>query len=590
MPLKKISLTNFCGFKNFTLELDRFTVLVGRNNCGKTTLLRALKMACDATRFIPSNARSGNIGTNWLEEAARGFGFESANLLVAQKSQGNAMCIELLLGVLGAEFLFQVLRTSPQETRAVIVPPDQSDAFDLWMQERRPHFPKAEFIPPPGSIQSREQLMPMTNFRSMRANGQFDNSWRNEVHWLWEGKSPEKLQEVINRVRESIDGINLLPPQRSLDGQYTKVHYQEEDSQHEISASGAGLRTLVTLATEIQLSDATVLLFDEPDSHLHSSVQRKMASFLDESAHEDRQIVVATHAPDFIEAVPVESLVWIDKANSCGQRCDEVGKIMVDLGAVSHTAALEFVGANIVLCFEATPDGQVLARVFDRCGKVELLSRARIQNLRGFGDASKLPGALNLLRGLRNTKIAVAAILDADYTELSPIGSSSEKGGVLFVRLPCKELENLLLLSPAAIAKAAQKEADRRQGFSGTPARYPTLQEVEQKIDECSAGNDIKQKLIFNWIRCWSESTGTDLHGPGNLEQAQKEFEVRWNDSLWRRRCCPGKLVLRKMRQWLKDNFVLNLGLSGAFDDYEPDPEFRKLLDDLDLYVKKSLS
>jgi energy-coupling factor transporter ATP-binding protein EcfA2 len=48
MYLEEITLTNFRGFKNYTLKLKQFNVLIGKNSCGKTTILQAIQLVYDA--------------------------------------------------------------------------------------------------------------------------------------------------------------------------------------------------------------------------------------------------------------------------------------------------------------------------------------------------------------------------------------------------------------------------------------------------------------------------------------------------------------------------------------------------------------
>ena len=45
MHLTKIQISNYRGIKNLDLDLAPTTVLIGENNCGKTTVLHALR-AC----------------------------------------------------------------------------------------------------------------------------------------------------------------------------------------------------------------------------------------------------------------------------------------------------------------------------------------------------------------------------------------------------------------------------------------------------------------------------------------------------------------------------------------------------------------
>lgn len=281
-----------------------------------------------------------------------------------------------------------------------------------------------------------------------------------------------------------------------------------ENVEYDIASGGGGLLTLVTLAAALELSDARIL---------------------SEASTERRQVVIA------------DALVWIDRSNEQGERCDEVGRILVDLGAVSHTEARAFVGADTILYFEDKPDRKVLSHLLDRCGKRDLITNARLERLGGFGDAKKLPGALDVINRLRRPRIAMAAILDADYTETMPSGSSENTGGVLMLRLPCKELENLLLLSTGTLTRAVTEAADRRSQYTRSDVTTPSPEEIESKIDDITGLVEIKDTLKPHWICQWAQKNAINLNDEGQLKRAQDEFEKLWGNPEWRRRCCPGK-------------------------------------------------
>jgi putative ATP-dependent endonuclease of the OLD family len=44
MLLRYMRIENFRGFERVELDLDETTVLIGENNCGKTSLLEAIRM------------------------------------------------------------------------------------------------------------------------------------------------------------------------------------------------------------------------------------------------------------------------------------------------------------------------------------------------------------------------------------------------------------------------------------------------------------------------------------------------------------------------------------------------------------------
>jgi predicted ATP-dependent endonuclease of OLD family len=75
MLLKRINIENFRGFKSIQLDLDQTTVLIGENNCGKTSLLEAVRLCLSRSfsrRAIPfedqdyhlpsATARPGDAG------------------------------------------------------------------------------------------------------------------------------------------------------------------------------------------------------------------------------------------------------------------------------------------------------------------------------------------------------------------------------------------------------------------------------------------------------------------------------------------------------------------------------------------------
>ena len=51
--LEKVEFKNFRCFKNFEIEFDNFSIIVGINNSGKSTIIDALKLISNVRRFAP---------------------------------------------------------------------------------------------------------------------------------------------------------------------------------------------------------------------------------------------------------------------------------------------------------------------------------------------------------------------------------------------------------------------------------------------------------------------------------------------------------------------------------------------------------
>jgi hypothetical protein len=89
---------------------------------------------------------------------------------------------------------------------------------------------------------------------------------------------------------------------------------------------------------------------------------------IDFASEQNRQLLVATHAPDFISEIPAPSLVWIDRSTVEAKQCNEVGRVLADLGALSKADAVRACGANKILFLEGRPDKTVLSTLFRIAG------------------------------------------------------------------------------------------------------------------------------------------------------------------------------------------------------------------------------
>ena len=167
-----------------------------------------------------------------------------------------------------------------------------------------------------------------------------------------------------------------------------------------------------------------------------------------------------------------------------------------------------------------------------------------------------------------------------------PVLPKQEK--VFEIRLPGKELENLLLLSPESISAAVQSAAERRRQFVEDDVVTPNVDQIQERIVEFSRDGKLREVVERQWMCCWACAEHLSLNEPGHLKKAQEEFQDRWEDDVWRIRCCPGKEVLRRLRKWLQDDFSLSLSIPLLFEYYEPSTELRELMDALEKHITRS--
>jgi predicted ATPase len=583
MVISRLYVENIFGFKKFQLPLTPFTVLVGLNNGGKTSLLRTLRFAIDAIQPATFGPRQFDLQAIFNKNGisnpdALRFGHVTPNSIIQvdfQVAPNVRVEAKATMTQRECKVTFNVNGTDAGK----LLPDDAKSALEPILDYKVEMLASVSGMPP-------ENLLDFTSLQGNINSGRFAETWRNRFHWASEQNRPAQTQRIVDRLQESLPDVRLNPPRRTRTQQpQVEVSYDEDGIQHDIAASGAGLRTLVSLNSAVELSGASLLLMDEPDAHLHSSIQRHVARFLADRANEECQIVVSTHAPDFIEEVPLDSLVWIDRRLEKGNRRDSRGKVLVDLGAISKNDAVQFLGADTLLYVEGGGDRLALAALLKRCGKEGLWNRSRLEILDGHGNCKNLPVAIRIATALTNTRVAVVVIRDADYLELHPKGSETEADNVLELRLPCKELENLFIISPESIYAAANEAARHRERATTMPNKTPSLEQVQKKIDECTASEASKNAIENQWLFRWIERH--PLTDAGRLQEARNEFTKYWSDAEWRRRCCPGKMALRAIRGWLQAEYRLTVTPSNLLDAYEPSDELKNLIERADQHVNK---
>src|SRR5206468_9462975 len=98
-----------------------------------------------------------------------------------------------------------------------------------------------------------------------------------------------------------------------LSDEYIHVTYRE-DSDHDLFSAGAGFLQVLQLITFLIHERPGILLVDEPDAHLHSSLQRLVVDVLRAASRElGLQVLLATHSKEIVNYVDPGELLVIDR-------------------------------------------------------------------------------------------------------------------------------------------------------------------------------------------------------------------------------------------------------------------------------------
>lgn len=566
MRIRELFLESFKGFGEFTLQCSRFTCLAGPNNGGKTSLLHAIKLLFDVYRFALGNKSQPDFSNiRWEsspEESIRRLSFGDPDAIWLKKRTTEPCRISALLEdqtklsleIQGpSKYSLDIMldgtsiRGKPVETR--------------WQERLHAVFRlNPAFVPPVGSVSPAERFLSHPQFVQSADQGKSSECWRSQLFWLYNDGKSEEFEGVLARVSRYLPGVNIMPPGLTHGNPPdVLVQYSEDDVVFDISTSGGGLRTLLNLAVVLQFADSTCLLLDEPDAHLHGTLQRAVSSMLSDYCDEtDVQVIVASHAPDFLSEIPIESLRWIDRRDKNAQSCEGLGALLTDLGAVSKADAIRAYGADKVLFVEGCLDQSVLGPLFQKSGYKNPFDDPHVIVARlpgGKGDRTHLRMFKQLLNETLRIDVAVAAITDHDFEFDSGPESTSD---VCVLTLERKEVENFLL-EPQVLHCALVSLAKKREEFTGKSVELPSQEDVLKKLNDILGSDEIRNAVRFQMLPQYRATLDSKLDPSTKEERGEEWWSKHWEVGEFRMKRCPGKRVLAELRKWCQTEFGVTL-------------------------------
>lgn len=582
MLIEKITLHAFKGFSDFELECNPFCTLVGPNSGGKTSVLQSLHLFFDIFRFAFGNAETPNLhNPQWTQNPGKSLQKMSSWDIdsIWYKKRTSEPCD------IAIHFSNNVRATLSITARNVydlnIYKNDVSIRKNHKEDENKTiiekiFFSNPTYVPPIGAISPSEQFIPYPTLVGHLNIGKVSEFWRAFLYWMAREGAGEKFDSVIDIVKSKLSGTNLLSPRPSKGSPpLIEVRYEEDNITYDISSSGGGLRTLLNLAVVLVFSESNLLLFDEPDSHLHGLLQKDVANILIEySAESGKQIFCATHSADFIAEVPVESIVWIDKSEREGKTTNQVGTLLVDLGSINKADAIRAYGADKILFVEGGLDSVTLEH---------LISKTEVQNPfdddtvivatlpNGKGDKKHLNSFITFLRETLGMDVKIACVTDNDY-ELLPDEEGDDVPNLKLIALGKKEIENYLIV-PEVILSSLTMEAERREKYTGSTVPLPEVEEIRTKIMEIIDSREIADKVRYQVQPKFRETLPAELDLSDKERAAEEWFAEKWADENWKLSNCPGKTVLRAIRRMVQSEYLLTLTDKTILDSIQECPQ-----------------
>ena len=582
VTISSVRFDGYKAFRSFSLSLQRMNVLVGPNNSGKSTIIRAFRILEVALR--QANAKKAEM-IQINDQNYMGYRISDRNFPVSLENvhtdyeESDARIRFRCNNGNSLELLF------PSDGGCILVPNAQGKQCHTPGRFKSCFPISIQTVPELGPLEDEEFLLNEGTIRrglsTHRASRHFRNYWR-----LY----PEGFDEFANMVSQTWPGMEIERPElMDIMSQRLTMFCRENRISREIYWSGFGFQIWCQILTHLSRGkNATVLVIDEPEVYLHPDVQRQLVGILRDIGPD---IVIASHSTEIIgESDPYEILI-VDKKKNSASRLKDINQIQAALdiiGSVHNVKLTHLARTGRLLYIEGSNDGKILRRFARKLGLVELASGNDITMIEseGFSSWKKIEASAWAFEKALQGQFRIGAVFDRDYFSNEEIEVVLQK---LSIRFPAvyiherKEIENYMLV-PEPLNRAIQKtirERNRKMGIDD-PGDFDVAQELTLISNEYKSY--IMSQLAgkrSDFIRKTGKDTSTVTR------EVLDSVEDKWANLETRLALVPGKIVLKRLREKLKAHFSINLTDIRIIDEFRTDEilaDLVRLLRNLDAF------
>ena len=523
--LTRVTLKRFRGYKDFTTPLQPFSVIVGPNNAGKSTLIAALRsgalMLSHAKRFNPTEDQSVQKAKYKCHRIGSGAFFVDDETLRHDFARDRQTSVELEFE---GKASLKAIWPSNESNGFFYLSVDGGQPIDL--SRTRQIFPTIGVLPGLRPVDPREKLLDSTYVKKNLGGRLSSMRFRNQLLTL-EGGRPD-FKDFQQYCDKWLPEIKLQKP-RVRDDE-VDVFFKEGRWEREISWAGDGVQVfLQVLLNVFRLTDSETLVLDEPELYLHPDLQRRLVELLKETSI---QCVLATHSPEIISASPPESVLWVDRSQKRAIRSPEnetLDQLTESIGTGFNLRLARLMRTKVAFFVE----GEDLKYLKPLAKTLELRSLiievgVAVVPLHGSGNYKKLESfdwiAQNFLKGA----ISGYVLFDRDFLSRETMRERVElltNAGLQVHFWEHHELESYLIV-PSAIAR-----------LSG-------LDESTINEDLDSVTDEMKANVEVGMLNSRFIEGPRGLMPGDYLPQCQAEIAEYWDDPVERLKRCPAKEIL----------------------------------------------
>jgi ABC-type branched-subunit amino acid transport system ATPase component len=363
-----LEISNFKSYRSSgRIPLEHPSVLIGPNNCGKTTALQAIALWSTAVRTWQQESKDSKAKQRTGKPLNR-LAIQSVPVPKTRhfwknlKVSGHDLQISIGLDYQGTVIPIKMVFRHHASDELIYAEPHPSTANHPQALARAAELDVALLYPISG-ISADEPLITRNRIDYHMGRGSTAEVLRN-LCLVVHQDSPDDWQE-ITQLMHRLFKVHLTTPQENEGGSLDLFYEQPgADRPLDLSLAGRGFQQMLLILAHLYCHKGSVLLIDEPDAHLEILRQQQIYSLLSTIADRNRcQVLMATHSEVVMQEALDNNLTLIldGNADDLASKPD-IKESLKSFGAAHYVRARE---TGHVLYLEGSTDLAMLRAFAD---------------------------------------------------------------------------------------------------------------------------------------------------------------------------------------------------------------------------------
>jgi len=595
MKIKKIIIRNFKRFKEIETDFTSFDCLVGTNNSGKSTLLQSLALF----DFVLHNCLSVKelTGESYKQRIyeIRNRSIAPEEFVVLPVANAIDLWTDKIAQKGGKHILIHIeLEFSNEKKVKASVDLNfnrysiniETDNDQTWLEKLANY--KISYLPVFSSFLTQEEKRTQAVIEDALSRGRVNSVIRNLLYDLKHKGEIKNLEKILQNAIPSFSDLNIKFDE--VTDKYIEVSYKEEGKKKrfDLFMAGSGFQQFVYLFGFIRLRYPNLILLDEPDVHLHGTMQSSLVDELKKLVqNEDKQIIFATHSRDIISRIDPDQIISLNDNKATRLKVNfDVYDLLEELGSFDNIQIAQLQEFKRLLIVEDQDDWKFIQvfgkKVLGESDWQKVEKRLSVFPAKGNPykqDMIKLKKQLTSMFNLNLTgsPLKLYVLSDWDYHPIREnlIKNLNEKdSNIQFHVWQKAEIENYLLV-PDALTRLVQLKNEGNNLFSeGLMNEFNRLLEDSKTIVEEKIAKAVEE--FSNTERKGWDITLKNREAKRILNETWDTNKIGLTDAK--------EYILPKLKKWLQDNSFKqfsDFSLSESLQKNELDSEIASFIQDL---------